>query len=68
MINLLVGEVTSKHGDKTGIGGRIIIGREPLFVLAVLHRPKEGVGRFGIALQSFVDRVMVEIEDIETAL
>ena len=60
---LLVGEMPPQHGDQPGVLVGIGIGGEALPVGIFLQRPQEGVGRVGVALQRFVDDVMIAVED-----
>ena len=64
---LLVGEMLGQHDYQPAVLVGIGVGGEALLVVAVLQRPDEGVCRLGVAFQPFMDRVMIGIENLETA-
>lgn len=56
-----------QHPDQPVVFIGIGIGGEALLILTLLKCTDEGIRRLGVALQSFVDRVVIGIENVEAA-
>lgn len=54
-----------QHRDQPAVFVGVGIGGEALLVLTLLKCADEGIRRLGVALQSFVDRVVIGIENVE---
>lgn len=57
-----------QHRDQPAVLVGIGIGGEALLVLAFLKRAEKGIRRLGVTFQSFMDRVVVGVEDFKAAL